>query len=87
MLYCIFYIPKITKRICRGIIIVHKAYILVYRNEEVKKMKYDCIIIGKGPAGITAGIYLQRANKKVLIIGKDGRSIRENRENRKLLWI
>lgn len=50
-------------------------------------MKYDCIIIGKGPAGITAGIYLQRANKKVLIIGKDGRSIRENRENRKLLWI
>ena len=35
-------------------------------------MKYECIIIGKGPAGITAGIYLKRANKKVLIIGKDG---------------
>lgn len=35
-------------------------------------MRYDCIIIGKGPAGITAGIYLKRANKKVLIIGKDG---------------
>lgn len=35
-------------------------------------MKYECIIIGKGPAGITAGIYLKRANKRVLIIGKDG---------------
>lgn len=35
-------------------------------------MKYDCIIIGKGPAGITAGVYLKRANKNVLIIGKDG---------------
>lgn len=35
-------------------------------------VKYDCVIIGKGPAGITAGIYLKRANKKVLVIGKDG---------------
>lgn len=35
-------------------------------------IEYDCIIIGKGPAGITAGIYLKRANKNVLIIGKDG---------------
>lgn len=35
-------------------------------------MIYDCIIIGKGPAGITAGIYIKRANKNVLVIGKDG---------------
>ena len=31
---------------------------------------YDCIIIGGGIAGITAGIYLKNANKKVLIIEK-----------------
>lgn len=35
-------------------------------------MVYDSIIIGKGPAGISAGIYLKRANYNVLIIGKDG---------------
>ena len=29
---------------------------------------YDCIIVGSGPAGITAGIYLARANKKVLVL-------------------
>lgn len=35
-------------------------------------MIYDSIIIGKGPAGITASIYLKRANYNVLAIGKDG---------------
>ncbi len=29
---------------------------------------YDSVIIGGGPAGITAGIYLARANKKVLLL-------------------
>ena len=29
---------------------------------------FDTIIIGAGPAGLTAGIYLSRANKKVLIM-------------------
>ena len=33
-------------------------------------MKYDVIIIGAGIAGITAALYLKRANKKVLIIEK-----------------
>ena len=33
---------------------------------------YDCVIIGKGPAGISAAIYLKRANLNVLVIGKDG---------------
>ena len=33
---------------------------------------YDSIIIGCGPAGITAAIYLRRATKKVLILEKEG---------------
>ncbi len=32
---------------------------------------YDVIIIGCGPAGMTAGIYAKRANKKVIIIEKE----------------
>lgn len=32
---------------------------------------YDVIIIGAGPAGLTAGIYLQRANLKTLILEKE----------------
>lgn len=32
---------------------------------------FDMIIIGKGPAGISAAIYGARANKKVLVIAKD----------------
>lgn len=34
-------------------------------------MIYDAIIVGLGPAGITAAINLARASKKVLAIGKD----------------
>lgn len=33
---------------------------------------YDLIIIGCGPAGMTAAIYALRANKKVLILEKEG---------------
>ncbi|MBO7131750.1 FAD-binding protein, partial [Candidatus Saccharibacteria bacterium] len=29
---------------------------------------YDTIIVGAGMAGLTAGIYLARANKKVLVL-------------------
>ena len=36
---------------------------------------YDSIIIGKGPAGVSAALYIQRANFKSLIIGKDGGSL------------
>jgi len=36
---------------------------------------YDSIIIGKGPAGIQAALYIKRANFNVLVIGKDGGSL------------
>ena len=34
-------------------------------------MKYDLIIIGAGPAGLTAGIYATRSGMKTAIISKD----------------
>lgn len=34
--------------------------------------QYDVVIIGKGPAGISAALYTVRANLKTLIIGADG---------------
>ncbi len=39
---------------------------------------YDCIIIGKGPSGISAAIYLKRFNLDVLVIGKDNGSLMAN---------
>ena len=33
-------------------------------------MTYDIVIIGSGPAGLTAAIYASRANKNVLVIEK-----------------
>ena len=33
---------------------------------------YDIIVIGGGPAGLTAAIYARRASKSVLIIEKEG---------------
>lgn len=34
-------------------------------------MIYDTIIIGAGPAGLTAAIYLKRANKNILVLEKE----------------
>lgn len=36
---------------------------------------FDIIIVGKGPAGVSAALYTQRANLKTLIIGRDGSSL------------
>ena len=33
-------------------------------------MKYDVVVVGAGPAGLTAAIYLRRAEKSVLVIEK-----------------
>lgn len=38
-------------------------------------MIYDVIIIGAGPAGVSAGLYTQRANKKTLIIYNEKSSL------------
>lgn len=35
------------------------------------KKQYDVIIIGKGPAGISASLYIARAKRSVLVLGKD----------------
>lgn len=43
-------------------------------GEVIMKNKYDLIIIGSGPAGLTAGIYAKRAEMKALIIEKNGMS-------------
>ena len=37
----------------------------------------DCIIIGCGPAGISAGLYLKRANKDVLCLYSGGSSLED----------
>ncbi len=34
-------------------------------------MIYDCVIIGRGPAGLQCALYLARASYKVLVVGKE----------------
>ena len=34
---------------------------------------YDCIVVGAGPGGLQAAIYLGRYNRKVLLIDRDSR--------------
>lgn len=44
-----------------------------------KRQIYDCIIIGAGPGGIQAAIYLGRYNRKVLLIDRGGGRTRHAR--------
>lgn len=43
-------------------------------------MIYDTIIIGKGPAGISAALYIKRANLTCLVIGKDGGALEKTNQ-------
>ncbi len=38
---------------------------------------FDVIIIGKGPAGVSAALYTQRASLETLIIGREGGSLKK----------
>ena len=50
-------------------------------------MDYDLIIIGFGPAGISAGLNASIRGKKVLIIGKKIKSLGKKSLNKKLFGI
>ena len=41
------------------------------KKNEKEIREYDVIVIGRGPAGLSASIYLKRANLNILVIGKD----------------
>lgn len=43
-------------------------------------MVYDCIIIGNGPAGISAALYTIRSNMKTLVIGTGDSTLKKAKE-------
>ncbi len=67
----------VRKRMLCKVLMLHWNSDIVADNNYYKKyyyyMKtnYDVIIIGKGPAGISASLYIARAKMSVLVLGKD----------------
>ncbi len=53
-----------------------KVYNIGNSEERISAM-YDIIIIGKGPAGLSAALYCARANLKTLIIGRNDSRLRK----------
>lgn len=51
----------------------------------MKETVYDLIILGAGPAGLTAGIYARRARLKTLILEKNFTG--EDRLSVRIRWI
>ena len=47
------------------------AMVCLGKKEKIGIKMYDIIILGSGPAGLTAAIYCARANKKTLVIAGD----------------
>ena len=47
-------------------------YIIAHHEDKIMSEQYDVIIIGAGPAGLTAGIYAARADLKTLLIERYG---------------
>ena len=41
-------------------------------------MTYDVIIVGNGPAGLSAALYTSRAKLQTLVIGKDNGALPED---------
>ena len=50
---------------------LHFYFFLFKFNHMHEKNTYDLIIIGGGPAGLTAGIYASRRNLKTLLVTKN----------------